>query len=578
MLLLFTMVGCSKQMAGSPEPDPVDRPKDAKHDGYSAGQDGPTTPSSVSRVSVQRHPRMVTPSVVTVEQAFTVFVGLAANPGAASTETEVLEGASAESGTIILDLPELPSDQKAWSIDVILSSVDVTVVGDDLQTIKLPREGSSTMARFQAMLPEKPENGRATLEAWLFHDGAFMGRIGRTVTVGGLVEQEDTVVEQTTSGTAQLRDNDKHEIHLIALDDERALVILSEPGKLIAHSVVDFDRQALSAFLAPKWGAIRSRGLDVEPGDQDPVGMNMVRGLGSQLWELVPAPVRPFLLRLHLDESVDSLRLYSNVPGLPWELVRPVDVEGNKLEPLGTRFRIGRWHLRSDMMALALPPERLRYDELVAMVPTYEGAEALPALQRELGALRGVSGFRQVDGRSDALADVVQNPPNGVLHFAGHGSTKSTGATTSYALRLEDGAFDSMAFQGLDNNFRSRETLVFFNACELGKADQSDVGIIEGWAPAMIDAGASGYLGALWPVGDDEAAGFAEAFYAEVERSISVTGQARVTEVVRCLRRRGADRQDPTWQAYVFYGDPDTALVRGDVEVADGAVYTCSEG
>ena len=579
LLVLLAVLGCSKSMAppnGSGE-DPPDGmvPKDQRDAQQRPDPDegeGGTAPEPET-VTVERYPRMVLPSQVTVERSFTVFVGLANHAGSASTETRVLEGASASEGQIRLDLPELPSGIEAWSIDVILSSADAMVVGDDLKTIRLPKEGSSTMARFEAVLPEMTADGTVAMEAWLFHDGAFMGRIGRRVVVAG--SDATAVVEQTTTGGAEMRfDNDKHEIHLIALDDKRALIILSEPGKLMTHSVVDFDRSALQAFLAPKWGAIRARALDVEPGEGDAVGMNMVRGLGSQLWELVPAPVRPFLLRLHADEDVDALRLYSNVPGLPWELIRPVDAEGNKLEPLGTRFRVGRWHLRSDMMALALPPERLRYDELVAMVPTYEGAEALPALQRELGALKTVSGFRRVDGRSEALAKVVKDPPNGVLHFAGHGSTKSTGATTSYALRLEDGAFDSLAFVGLDNNFRSRETLVFFNACELGQADQSDVGIIEGWAPAMIDAGASGYLGALWPVGDDEAAGFAEAFYAEVERSISATGRARVTEVVRCLRKRGSDREDPTWQAYVFYGDPDTALYRPGSGEED-ATYSC---
>lgn len=544
--------------------------------GHSHGAKTPRPLDPEERVKVPRYPRMVMPGQVAKDLTTTVFVGLGTKKSAASEATAVIEGLTAEQGQIVLDLPKLTDGARAWSIDVILSAPDFRIVGDDFQTIQLPLEGSSTMARYEVVLENVPASKQATVQAFLFHEGAFMGQIGRTVDAFDRLPTASPPVEETTTASgAAVSKNDSHELHLIALDGERALVVVGEPGKIAAHSVVDFDRAALPGFLRPKFGAIRSRGLETF-GQADPVGMDMVRGLGSQLWELTPEPIRGHLLSIYGDASIDSLRIYTNVPDFPWELLRPATADGTKLAPLGSRFRLGRWHLRMGMTGLTVPPERVKYQELVAMMPTYEGEEALPALKRELTALEAVRGFRRVAGRASEVASVVRNPPNGVLHFAGHGSaTRSSGASTQYAMRLEDGAFDTLAFLGIeDKRLRERETVVFFNACELGQADAT-ASIVEGWAPAMLDAGASGYIGALWPVGDDEAAAFAEAFYAELEASITATGEAVITDVLRCLRQRGAARKDPTWQAYLFYGDPDTSLVRADV-TPTGTPWTCT--
>ncbi len=527
---------------------------------------------------------MVMPPTVAKGARTTVFVQLATSASAATEATEVFEDARgakrhSKNEGMQLELPALGEGEREWEIDVILSAADFRVgSGGDFRKIRMPPDGPSTMARFELVLERVPASGETAVEAFLFHEGAFMGHIGRTVKAVEELGAPEPATTDVAEGAAVVKSGGtSHEVHLIALDGKRALVVVAEPGKLLAHSLVDFDSEALPGFLSPKFGAIRSRGLEAfdDAGASDPVGMGMVRGLGTQLWELCPPEIRTHLLRIYQGRDVDSLRVYTNIPGFPWELMRPVADDGTKLAALGRRFRLGRWHLRmGQQRGLTVPPERVEYRELVAMMPSYDGAEALPALQRELAALQGVSGFRQLPGLSASVASVVADPPNGVIHFAGHGTAESSaGASTRYALRLNDGPFDSTAFVGLENNrLRQRQTLVFFNACELGQAD-AQASIVEGWAPAVLDAGASGYIGALWPVGDDEAAAFAEAFYAEVEKSIQAQGEARVTEILRCLRRRGAEREDPTWSAYVFYGDPDTILFR--TGAGAGGRYTC---
>lgn len=554
-------------------------PSDEGNEGTDAGDGRPELGFfGEDTVEIERYPRMVMPPQAVLNRKMTVFVGLGETAGA-SAQAEVLDGPAGDRGQITLTLPELPDDAKTWTLDVILTAPDFTLDGDDFRTIQLPPDGPSTMARYDLTLTSVPDDGDTAIGAYLFHEGAYIGHIGRTIDAVArarvLGEEPEATTAVTGRGAAVRPTADSHEIHLLAIDANRALVVINQPGKTLAHTLVDFDRNALPAFLGPKFAALRSRGLDRAP--TDPVGMDMVRGLGSQLWTITPAPVRSHLLKIWSDDDVKGLRIYTNVPGFPWELVRPQDADGKALDALGTRFQLGRWHLQMGMSGLTVPPTAIDFRELVGMMPNYEGDDALPAVQRELAALNKVPSFRRIPGVAASVAAVFKDPPNGVLHFAGHGTAQGPDDTSRrYALRLEDGAFDSTAFVGIDGKkLRDRETLVFFNACELGQADTT-ASIVEGWAPVMLDAGASGYIGALWPVGDDEAAAFAEAFYDDVERSIAAYGAAHVTEILRCLRAQGATRNDPTWQAYVFYGDPDTVLLREGVEPTDpGGRYTC---
>ena len=55
-------------------------------------------------------------------------------------------------------------------------------------------------------------------------------------------------------------------------------------------------------------------------------------------------------------------------------------------------------------------------------------------------------------------------------------------------------------------------TFFFFNACDVGQAKQTG-NFVEGSGPAALSEGASGYIGALWPVNDQVAAKFSVRFY-----------------------------------------------------------------
>jgi CHAT domain-containing protein len=219
---------------------------------------------------------------------------------------------------------------------------------------------------------------------------------------------------------------------------------------------------------------------------------------------------------------------------------------------LGTRFRVARWHLAESGGIRPRPDTVVALDSALAIAPEYRANEALPAQAREFAAVRAALGdrLRLVAPTRSALRDAIRGARGGVLHFAGHGEI-AAGERPQYVLRLADERITSDDWRGMMR--APGPLLVFLNACDLGQASRA-AGIVDGWAPAVLDAGGAGYIGGMWPLADGAAADFAARFYAALERG------APVSEAVRAARRAFFETGDPTYLAYVFYGSPHLVL------------------
>ena len=97
---------------------------------------------------------------------------------------------------------------------------------------------------------------------------------------------------------------------------------------------------------------------------------------------------------------------------------------------------------------------------------------------------------------------------------------------------------------------------IFLNACEAGQANLTITGL-GGWAEAFLRRDASVFIGSLWSINDALAAQFARAFY---DCLLGLNGQeAQPVGVAFQAARQAIKAQDPdnpTWLAYVLYGDP----------------------
>jgi len=106
------------------------------------------------------------------------------------------------------------------------------------------------------------------------------------------------------------------------------------------------------------------------------------------------------------------------------------------------------------------------------------------------------------------------------------------------------------------------QPLFFFNACEVGQSERV-AGFVDGWAAKVLEAGASGYIGALWSIGDKSASEFSTKFYIALEIELNTKGEVSVPDIMRRVRQDFLKNNDPSFMSYVFYGDPNLLLIEG---------------
>jgi CHAT domain-containing protein len=212
------------------------------------------------------------------------------------------------------------------------------------------------------------------------------------------------------------------------------------------------------------------------------------------------------------------------------------------------------------VQALDRPPQTTTLRELAVVAPEYSGALALPNQALELTALRQFQGYRAVAPTLSSIAQLFANFPEGIIHFSGHGDVRQAGGRSpQYVVRMQDGDLDTSTWEGMTSARTDHHPLVFLNACETGQA-QRIANFVDGWAPKVLEAGAGGYVGAMWSVGDKGAADFASRFYDALHEGLK-SGPVNVAEIIRQGRSEFSATGNPTFLAYVYYGDPAFSFV-----------------
>jgi len=176
-----------------------------------------------------------------------------------------------------------------------------------------------------------------------------------------------------------------------------------------------------------------------------------------------------------------------------------------------------------------------------------------------LTALPGLAVVTPMQTVADTLAAFGAGQTQ-LYHFACHGNFDLADPDES-KLKLADGFLTPSQLTGdRKSGLLRARPLVFVNACHAG---ERGFGLtrLGGWAERFISAGASAFVGSLWEINDDLAARFAIEFY---DRLFGVAGHARqpLGQAFREARLvlRDLDPANPTWLAYVLYGNPRAEL------------------
>jgi tetratricopeptide (TPR) repeat protein len=262
----------------------------------------------------------------------------------------------------------------------------------------------------------------------------------------------------------------------------------------------------------------------------------------------LPEPIRRAINYL---PPQSSLSIVTNAPEIPWELLRPGDEFLILARPIARqhldeqRWEAGiyeHWHASLNahqtptpaLLLIANPGSDLEASDV-------EADRILAVIDTLPHYLRCTALFRAQAKRATILAELQTNTYS-LLHYSGHADIPESAAPTQ-GLRLADGVlFASQLAIALVG-----APLVFLNACGPTQPGASQELIM-----SFLRAGARSCIGAIWPISDLVSVHFSATFYQRLLSGHSVG-------VALWQARRAAyaaQPHDPTWAAFVLYGDP----------------------
>ena len=537
---------------------------------------------------IHRYPTLETPEEVFPGHEFAAQVSLTED--LITPEVKVKTGQVDEEGRLVLKLPQ---GQESWDLKVIMTAPGFNFKdGRNIAALTLPRQGDSTPAVFY--LTPKPGINRdrpALLFVTLWHQGVFLAKIAREVTVA---ESSEAGAEKPAASAApaagpaataapepppasldfNLKQPDLTLYILEKIDPAnpgQAQIIINSP--YLQPSVHYFNQaQGLSDWLKAqylKFMQTQTRGMAVVPKrsteGEYPSGketLATLTGFGRQLYrQFAPPAFKEAFWKLvdRLGPDFKTIQIFTDNPGLPWELMRPCRADGSdERDFLGVEFEVGRWHVGRSTSQLDRPPQTMPIKDFVVIAPEYNSEVELPGQKIEIEALSSLKEYRRLPGRIENLEKLIGDLPQGIVHFAGHGRVSPS---AQFVISLEDSDLDLMTWQGMTPARPSRNHPFFFmNACDVGQAVKI-ADFVSGWAPAVLEAGGSGFIGSLWPLDDQSAALFAARFYELLNQGLE-KGPVNLPDILKETRRLFLNQGDPAFLAYIYYGDPNFQLFR----------------
>ncbi len=580
----------AEHRASSSAPAPPDPPKASKSGAYKVIR---LDEVAVMGKPVKRFPTMEAPSEVAPGTAFAVQVSLTELQ--LSPDVQIRSGKISEDGRLELNLSEKAEDQ-TWQLQVALSAPGFEVIGgQNLQTIALPDAGDSAPALFQLRArPVSVPRLQTELYATFWEKGRFLAKVAKPIAILGptdapavatravpVVSASATAPPPTqptqpakvqAAGATLAFDAPPPDLTLWVLEgldptQPDAMQILVQSPHLQPAMATQAMPQDLDAWLLTQYGrfAWLANAVMTDKTVNKDANIAMLHGFGRELYRrFAPPAFKTALTELQrkLGGNFKTIQIFTNSPRLPWELmIAPLAGTDKETDFLGIQYQVARWHISNDQNVLARPAAALAFDRLMVVAPDYQGALKLPAQVAEVATLKRLARkhFQAVPGTLDGVGGLLAGKNGavaGIVHFAGHGEVqRSEQHTPSFTIQLANTALNLMTWKGLSGHWGGAHPLIFLNACDVGRAERV-AGFVDGWGPAMLETGASGYVGGLWPLGDRGAADFAKRFYGA---GLPDGSRISVADAVRQARIGFYETGDPTYLAYVFYGD--TALV-----------------
>src|SRR5262249_52218866 len=379
-----------------------------------------------------------------------------------------------------------------------------------------------------------PTASPPSIIALFFHDGRPVGKVSRSPVIAGVATAPPSAASarleieaaQAADLVITIVESDAHDgrqffctVRTPLLDDFAREV--SEPWNLpsVTQALV---RAYMDRFTARN---LSSGQLIAE-----------LKGAGIQLFQASPKIFqKAFWQLVDSGKSFGDIAIVSEEPFIPWELMIPCRVRDGRTqkwdEPLGVKFRIGRW-IAGDIVS---PRQKISLVDSYVIAPQYTGNLALQLSAAEIQLVLAVFTGNPIQPASfEEIERQLNSQGRTLLHFVCHGKDNAGGLQTIYLENKEElSSTTILGMQGLSKAFAEKRPLVFLNACEVGRTTAALMGL-GGFAKSFIDLGASAVIAPLWSVKDKIAHEVAKEFYQHVKNE----PDKPFAEILRDLRAK----------------------------------------
>jgi hypothetical protein len=537
-------------------------PRSSRNDSKSnsISPNGSSSVSDQQNEHVARYPELTSQERMSPEKEYPVEVSLTEKQE--DTDVIIQKGPTTSEGKLVFDLPATQADSWKLDVDLFAPGMIFTDGGTGSGSIELPRHGDATSAIFHVKAgPKAIASGVVHMFAVFSYNHSPLAKIGRDIQITRDSTPELTSQAVMSKTTAEVGSS----IPATPLNERVPppdMTVIISGNSVLAESAFYRMRGELgemekfSDFIAERSPANAGRGTELVAKEKTWRGAET---FGDQLYDnYAPLAFKEVFWATdrRLGKKFRTIQIYSDRPEIPWELMRPAtDAKGtDRRDFLGLDYSVARWD-SNDKLLSEHPPYEQTMTKMFVIAPHYGGSLSLDGQAAETQQLALMDGYNAVGGNTTALKTLFQNPPQGIVHFAGHGELDA--AHKEYEILLEDGTLDTSTWRSMTPPNRLAHTFFFFNACDVGQSTQIG-NFVDGFGPAVISRGASGYIGALWPVNDKVAANFSVVFYGLMHDEMR-SGSANISEILERTRQTVYGKtRNPTALAYVLYGD--TAL------------------
>jgi hypothetical protein len=462
-----------------------------------------------------------------------------------------------------------PYEIKEFYLDVWLFTTEhFEVVQKPLDKLRIHREEAAsnrlaftvrtrTVDELNALQDKLPTLHKGSITAcFLSHDGDPCGRVGRVVELAIATPATLKLVEGKANRA--MVPEPKHSIEVRIADKKPDMTVqvmqdeeINDGRHFHCLVVTCMEKTSWSwTTSAPTSEIVGSYMSNFTATDKSQEQLKAaLRGAGIELFKASPKNFKEAFWRL-VDNGLapNTIQVITDEPHFLWELMVPT--RGPERRPaLGIEFTIGRW-VNGDATS---PSLQIPITDSYVIAPSYQGGKKLKLAEAESKMVCDKFSGKPIQPATfDSIISQLNARGVSLLHFACHG--KAVGISDQVIELDEDTEMTPDELLGADvfeSYFRSKQPLVFLNACEVGRQRAALTGA-GGFPAVMIGLGARAVIAPAWSVKDTIAHEIATRFYSELEANPGKSLAAIFQEI----RKDAYDKGEDTYAAYCFFGSP----------------------